>query len=102
MLNTLNKEIFERVIKDLDYFNLSTDAKALSEKQIIMLDEHPLNKEIADAIKSSNRSYFYLINKFLHSLINKESYKRPLVPKKRIRNHYNLFASVQFIRLECP
>ena len=64
MLNTLNKETFERVIKDLDYFNLSTDAKILSEKQIIMLDEHPLNKEIADAIKSSNRSSFYLINKF--------------------------------------
>jgi hypothetical protein len=23
-----------------------------------MLDEHPLNKEIADALKSSNKSYF--------------------------------------------
>lgn len=58
VLNTPTKAIFKSVIKELDYFDLSTDAKALSEKQIIMLDEHPLNKEIADAIKSSTRSYF--------------------------------------------
>ena len=58
VLNTPTKTIFESVVKDPDYFNLSTGAKELTQKQIIMLDEHPLNKEIADAIKSSNRSYF--------------------------------------------
>lgn len=58
VLNTPTKAIFEAVVKNINYFNLSNDAKALSEKQIIMLDEHPLNKEIADALKSSNKSYF--------------------------------------------
>jgi pimeloyl-ACP methyl ester carboxylesterase len=58
VLNTPTKAILEAVTKDINYFNLSNDAKALSEKQIIMLDEHPLNKEIADALKSSNKSYF--------------------------------------------
>ena len=58
VLNTPTKTIYESVINDPDYFNLSNDATALSGKQIIMLDEHSLNKEIADAIKGSNKSYF--------------------------------------------
>lgn len=58
VLNTPTKSIFEAVVKDINYFNLSNDAKALSEKQIVMLDEHSLNKEIANALKSSNKSYF--------------------------------------------
>lgn len=58
VLNTPAKAIYETVVKDTKYFNLSNDAKALSNKQIIMLDEHSNNKEIADIIKSSNEAYF--------------------------------------------
>ena len=58
VLNTPTKTIFESVGKDLTYFNLSNDAVALSGKQIIMLDEHANNKDIADAIKRLNKSYF--------------------------------------------
>ena len=72
VLNTPTQTIYESVINDLDYFNLSNDAKALSGKQIIMLDEHPLNKEIAGAIKSSNRSYFdYVVWQTDHPFTNK-------------------------------
>ena len=58
VLNTPTKAIYETVIREPDYFNLAKDAKALSHKQIIMLDEHSNNKEIADAVKSSNQAYF--------------------------------------------
>ena len=58
VLNTPTKAIYAAVVKEPDYFNLAKDANTLSDKQIIMLDEHSNNKEIADAIKSSNNSYF--------------------------------------------
>jgi len=58
VLNTPTKAIYEAVVKEPKYFNLQQDANALSDKQIIMLDEHSNNKEIADAIKSSNKVYF--------------------------------------------
>ena len=58
VLNTPTKAIYETVVKQPDYFNLANDGKALSDKQIIMLDEHSNNKDIADAIKSSNKAYF--------------------------------------------
>jgi uncharacterized protein len=58
VLNTPTKAIYENVVKEPDYFNLVNDARTLSNKQIIMLDEHSNNKEIADAIKSSNKAYF--------------------------------------------
>ena len=72
VLNTPTKAIYEAVIKDPDYFNLTKDAKALSGKQIIMLDEHPGNKEIADAIKSLNQVYFdYVVWHTDHPFSNK-------------------------------
>jgi len=58
VLNTPTKAIFGTVVNEPDYFNLANDARALSDKQIIMLDEHSNNKEIAGAIKSSNKAYF--------------------------------------------
>jgi len=72
VLNTPTKAIFETVVKESDYFNLSKDAKSLSDKQIIMLDEHSNNKEIADAIKSSNHAYFdYEVWQTDHPFTNK-------------------------------
>ena len=58
VLNSSLREIFSPVIKDPAYFNLANDGKALSKKQIIMLDEHPLNKQLADTLKSSHEAYF--------------------------------------------
>lgn len=58
VLNASQQEIFTPVLKDPDYFNLNKAAKALSKKQIIMLDEHHLNKALADNIKAQNKAYF--------------------------------------------
>ena len=72
VLNTPAKAIFGAVVKEPNYFNLATDAKALSDKQIIMLDEHLNNKEIAAALKSSNNSYFnYEVWQTDHPFTNK-------------------------------
>ena len=72
VLNTPTKEIFETVVKEPNYFNLANDAKTLSDKQIIMLDEHSNNNEIATSIKSSNKSYFdYQVWQTDHPFTNK-------------------------------
>lgn len=72
VLNTPDKKIFGAVLKDLPYFSLDKDSKALSTKQIIMLDEHTRNKELADELKSSNKFYFnYEVWKTDHSFTNK-------------------------------
>jgi hypothetical protein len=57
-LNSSLHDIFDPVLKDRGYFNLAKDAKALAKKQIIMLDEHTHNSELANALKSANESYF--------------------------------------------
>jgi pimeloyl-ACP methyl ester carboxylesterase len=72
VLNTPVKEIFDSVLKSPNYFNLKNDAKALADKQIIMLDEHFLNKEIAEAIRSENKTYFeYQVWQTDHPFTNK-------------------------------
>jgi pimeloyl-ACP methyl ester carboxylesterase len=58
VLNSSLKEIFSPVLKDSGYFNLANDGKALSRKQIIMLDEHSRNQALANTLKSANESYF--------------------------------------------
>jgi pimeloyl-ACP methyl ester carboxylesterase len=58
VLNASLKEIFGPVLQNRDYYNLAKDADALANKQIIMLDEHHGNKEIADALKAANKAYF--------------------------------------------
>jgi len=58
VLNATVDEIFNPVQKDRAYFNLAADASALSGKQIIMLDEHTGNKQLADAIRSANTAWF--------------------------------------------
>ena len=58
VLNASLQEIFGPVLQNRDYFNLAKDGRARAGKQIIMLDEHHGNQEIADSLKSTNRSYF--------------------------------------------
>ena len=72
VLKTPTKVIYETVVNEPDYFNLSKQAKALSSKQIVMLDEHSKNKEIAKAIKSTNNTYFdYEVWNTDHAFTNK-------------------------------
>jgi uncharacterized protein len=58
VLNTSIKELFIPVLKNSSYFNLTTDAKALAGKQVVMLDEHGRNKELAASLKAFNPAYF--------------------------------------------
>lgn len=58
VLNTPPEEMFKPVISDPRYYDLKNDSAALSDKEIIMLDEHHRNKELAAAIKNNNRKYF--------------------------------------------
>jgi hypothetical protein len=55
---TSGKELFAPVLNDPSYYDLKQAGTALENKQIIMLDEHPLNKTVADAISKTNKSYF--------------------------------------------
>lgn len=72
VLNTSAKNIYKPVIKNPAYYNLANDSNALASKKIIMLDENTRNKEIADAIKSSNKSYFdYEVWQTDHPFTNK-------------------------------
>ena len=57
-MNSSFKETFGPVIQDRNYFNLANDGKALAGKQIIMLDEHAGNKQLAETLKAGNKSYF--------------------------------------------
>lgn len=58
VLNTPIEKIFQPVWKNPQFYNLANDAKALANKQIIMLDEHNGNKELATALKAENKNYF--------------------------------------------
>jgi pimeloyl-ACP methyl ester carboxylesterase len=72
VLNTSLKDLFTPVIQDNAFFNLGNDGNSLVNKQIIMLDEHPGNKQLADTIKDLNKSYFnYNVWQTDHSFTNK-------------------------------
>jgi pimeloyl-ACP methyl ester carboxylesterase len=72
VLNASLKEMFNPVIQNRDYYNLVNDGKALADKQIIMLDEHTRNKQLAEALKIANKSYFdYEVWQTDHSFTNK-------------------------------
>jgi pimeloyl-ACP methyl ester carboxylesterase len=58
VLNSSLKEIYTPVLKNKAYYDLVNDTRALADKQIIMLDEHYMNKPVADAIKGANKMYF--------------------------------------------
>ncbi|HTI94253.1 MAG TPA: alpha/beta fold hydrolase [Puia sp.] len=58
VLNTPDKQIYAAVLKDPNYFILEKGSKILANKQIIMLDEHTRNKDLAAALKDDNKVYF--------------------------------------------
>jgi pimeloyl-ACP methyl ester carboxylesterase len=58
VLNGSLKDRFQPVIERDEYFNLEINIERLKEKQIIMLDEHERNKNIAAAIQNLNPSFF--------------------------------------------
>jgi len=72
VLNSPPEAIFAPVVERPAYFDPKNDAKALADKQIVMLDEHPDNKALADALRGSNKAYFdYQVWKTDHSFTNK-------------------------------
>ena len=72
VLNTSLKELFTPVIQDHQYFDLNNDGRSLAGKQIIMLDEHNRNKQLAETIKNAHQSYFdYAVWQTDHSFTNK-------------------------------
>ena len=72
VLNTSLKDLYTPVLQDKTYFNLLNDAKSLGDKQIIMIDEHEKNSQLAEKIKESNKLYFdYSVWQTDHSFTNK-------------------------------
>ena len=72
VLNSPPEELFAPVIARPGYFDLANDAKALSDKQIVMLDEHTNNKALADAIRTANKGFFdYQVWTTDHGFTNK-------------------------------
>ena len=58
VLNTTSEKLIRSVLANLPFYNLQKEATAFAGKEIIMLDEHPGNKELAEALKDSNHKYF--------------------------------------------
>ncbi len=64
--------LFQPVIENPGLYNLVNDGKALSNKQILMVDEHPYNKDIVDAVKKETVTYFdYQVWQTDHGFTNK-------------------------------
>lgn len=58
VLNTTAEKLIQSIVDNLPFYNLQNEAAALSNKQIIMLDEHHMNQPLAEAIKKANHNYF--------------------------------------------
>lgn len=72
VLNTSLKDLYTPVLKDKTYFNLLNDTKSLADKQIVMIDEHEKNSQLATKMKESSKSYFdYSVWQTDHSFTNK-------------------------------
>ena len=66
------KALFAAVLQEADFHNLLNSAKPLANKQVVMLDEHDGNKELAASIQKANQNYFsYEVWKTDHSFTNK-------------------------------
>lgn len=52
------KELFAAVIQDPGFHSLEAKANALSDKQLVMLDEHNHNAALADVFGKANHNYF--------------------------------------------
>ena len=74
VLNTSLKDLYTPVLQGQTYFNLLNDTKSLADKQIIMIDEHEKNSQLADKMKESNKSYFdYSVWQTDHVFTNKRA-----------------------------
>lgn len=74
------KALFAAVLKEADFHNLKKIANPLAGKQVIMLDEHNENKELAALFKSTNKNYFrYEVWNTDHSFTNKRKSLSALV-----------------------
>ncbi|MFZ1799666.1 MAG: alpha/beta fold hydrolase [Chitinophagaceae bacterium] len=72
VLNTPTEKLIEQVMANFPYFNLQNQTAALSGKEIIMLDEHNLNKDLANKIRETNHAYFdYEVWQTDHPFTNK-------------------------------
>ncbi|MBS1729538.1 MAG: alpha/beta fold hydrolase [Bacteroidetes bacterium] len=72
VLNTPIEKLISNVVFNLAYYNLQNDAKTLSGKEIIMLDEHHGNSVLAETLKKANNTFFeYDIWQTDHSFSNK-------------------------------
>lgn len=70
VLNTPVEKIFSPVIANPSQYNLVSNS--LADKQIVMLDEHPANKNLAEELRRMNKSYFdYQVWPTDHSFTNK-------------------------------
>ena len=68
------KDLFASVRKGSEFFQLLNSAAPLSGKQLIMLDEHGRNKDIALAFQKANHAYFdYSVWNTDHSFTNKRA-----------------------------
>lgn len=66
------KALFDPVLKEPAFFDLTGTANALAGKQVYMLDEHHNNKALADVIQKANHHYFhYEVWDTDHSFTNK-------------------------------
>ena len=66
------KALFAAVLQESDFHNLLNSAKPLANKQVVMLDEHTHNKDLAEAIQKANQNYFsYDVWATDHSFTNK-------------------------------
>lgn len=59
------------MIQEPDYFNLTNTALKLIRKQIIMIDEHLRNRQIADSFKNKKINFEYQVWQTDHSFTNK-------------------------------
>lgn len=73
MLNTSLEELYNSVDQNRAYFNLiNDDFKSLKGKQLVMIDEHKFNSQLAETIKKAAPLYFeYAVWKTDHSFTNK-------------------------------
>ncbi|MES2331610.1 MAG: alpha/beta fold hydrolase [Bacteroidota bacterium] len=68
------KALFVAVLKEADFHNLKNAAGPLSNKQVVMLDEHHHNEALANTLKSANKNYFnYEVWDTDHSFTNKRA-----------------------------
>jgi hypothetical protein len=68
------KALFAAVMQEAAFHNLKNAAGPLSNKQVVMLDEHHHNEALANTLKAANKNYFaYDVWDTDHSFTNKRA-----------------------------